>query len=222
MANIGMTGIIYAPVDPDSSKYSEAAEEPAISYDDQRIIRLEHARRAQVTYNTAEGELYGDDALQERYAVALSADIEVELAELGVDDIRDAGEGSLTEPMGLETLREGTGDSWYSLVTEQQTYVGFGFIQTRHINGVTSYRAFKFHKVMFHIATEETQTREEQIQWGCPILRGHAVLCTLWNDEDEAAEDQLRDYQDFVTRSDAETWLEAQFPYIEPPDDSEG
>ena len=176
------------------------------------------ARRCQITYTKADGTLYGDDAVAEQWDLILGAEIEIEWAPraTAADYIREGmkTEGQHRELLGVEWVDEPDGgpDHVYHLTTESTDRVGFGFVQTQIINGVKRYRAVKFHKVLFWVESEETQTKEERIEWGCPILKGKAEPVELINPETGERELQVRDYYTASTMAAAQAWLRGQFP----------
>ena len=220
MAHIGMRRLYYAAVKNDITDEERrlAQLEGTLLYSADTFGVIEGARRADVTYNRADGTLYGDDKLAEKWDLTLSADIEIEWAPR-VDDAHVVSGGPNSEggdmaALGVEESKYTEDGPLYSLRNENEIWVGFGYVQVQIVNDVARYRAVKFHKVLFHLATEETQTKEEQIQWGCPILRGHAVPVELKTDTGvvRPAVEMIRDFQDFDTLTAADAWLRAAFP----------
>ena len=219
MANIGMTNVRMGRSWIDSGGLTESWEGI-----------FPHARRAQVTYNWAEGDLYGDDVLAERWRVLLSADIEFELTE---DNQTTSGTGHhVPYVAGAGIERELTDDGEptgeLTMNLDGSLPVGFGFVQTLLINGTKIYRGICFHRVYFHRETEETHTKEENIEWGCPTFKGHAVPVVLENEDTGAWEQQVRDYKDFDTEAGAVAWVASQVTKLivdhaetEPTDDSD-
>lgn len=186
MARIGMKHLVYAPISAEGSN--------SITYG--TGVLAEHARRGAVTYNWAEGSLYGDDLLAEYAKECRGADIEVEMTEL------DAAVAVL---LGLEKVKSGSGaTAVYTMKSENQVRVGFGFIQTQVVNGTKLYRAFWFHKVSFTPGNEESATKEDTIAWGSPTISGKCWTVDL----DDSGEPQVRDFKDFTTEAAAAAWLD--------------
>ena len=217
MAHIGLERFYYAPLRTNASAADMEQEkhEGNLLYQAYGVIK--GARRADVTYNRADGALYGDDKLAEHWDMTMSADIDIEWAPRtdvfhATDD--DGSEDIDMYMLGIENRELEDDGALLSLRTENEKWVGFGFIRVMLVNGVKVFRAVKFFKVLFHLATEETQTREEQIQWGCPILRGHAVPVELYPTTavPQGPKMMIRDYQDFETLALADQWLKTQFP----------
>lgn len=226
MANIGLRRFYVSPVlMADGDPETEAAIELAESFgtllyegdpeNENLPFVVPGARRAQVTYNKFNSELYGDDLLAEHDQVTLSADIEIEWAPRYTDNDYSR-DGLLPERLeridafGVEAYGDPEEGPVSHLLCESGRPVGFGFVQVQIVNGRLRYRAIKFHKVTFSLETEETQTKEERIEWGCPILRGHAETVEIRREG--STEEQLREFAEFATIAEAEAWLAARFP----------
>ena len=186
MARIGMRNLVFAPISAETAN--------TITYGTGKLA--EHARRGNITYNWAEGSLYGDDILAEYIKEATGADIELEMTEL--DD-------AVAVLLGLERQVGETNATYYTMKTAIATPVGFGFLQVHIVNSVRKYRAIWFHKVTFSPSNEESTTREDSIQWGNPTITGKAWAVDLDN-----VESQIRDYKDFETETAAMTWLKGR------------
>lgn len=226
MANIGLQRFYVSPVlMADGDPETEAAIELAKSFgtllyegdpeSENLPFVVPGARRAQVTYNKFNSELYGDDLLAEHDQVTMSADIEIEWAPryTDTDYSRDGLKPERLERIdafGVEAYGDPEEGPVSHLLCESGRPVGFGFVQVQIVNGVLRYRAIKFHKVTFSLETEETQTKEERIEWGCPILRGHAETVEIRREG--STEEQLREFAEFATIAEAEAWLAARFP----------
>ena len=188
MARIGMQYLCFAPITAEGTN--------SITYG--TGAKCDHARRGAITFNWDEASLYGDDKLAEYLKSATSADMEIETTEMG---------NSIATMIGLEKVKSGTGSSTiYTMKTESSVPVGVGFIQVNIVNGTKFYRTFWFHKVTFSPSNEESNTKEDTINWGCPTITGKVWAVTL----DTSGEAQLRDYQDHSTYSAAEAWLKTK------------
>ena len=185
MARIGMQYLVFAPITAEANN--------SITYG--TGVKADHARRGAITYNKDDATLYGDDTVAEHVVTTIDADIEIETTEL---------DNAVATMLGLERVKSGTGTSAvYTLATENLTPVGCGFIQTHIVNGVKSYRAIWFHKVTFSPDNEESNTKEETIDWGTPTITGKAWSVNL----DATGVPQIRDYKDCETLAAAQTWL---------------
>ena len=190
MAAFGATFLAVAPIATEGTN--------SITYSAGK--QVEHLRRCAITYNWDEGKLYGDNGLAEYYKHLVDADVEIETTEL-------TPEAAVT--LGLEvekTSATGTTPAVYTLATESSDPVGIGFVQCLIINGTKIYRAIWLHKVTMTPSNEESNTKEETINWGTPTVSGKAWPVILEAD----GEDQVRDFSEFTTESAAINWVKAK------------
>lgn len=185
MARIGMKYLVFAPI----SAETEASGVTSLTYG--AGVKADHARRGAITYNWDEASLYGDDKLAEYLKSATGADVEIETTELDT---------AVAVLLGLEKSK---GSDVYTLATENTVNVGFGFIQVNIVNGVKSYRAFWFHKVTFSPDNEESNTKEETIDWGTPTITGKVWPVVL----NLTLGAELRTYKDFESEAAAVSYL---------------
>lgn len=188
MAAVGMKYITFAPI-------TSEPDQAAIVYGTGAIAQ--HAVSGSVTYNRDESSLYGDDMLAEHYNGMTGYDMELGLTEL---------DNSIATMLGIETAVTANSTTTYKMVSDNQTAVGCGYVQTLIINGVTKYNGYWFHKVTFTLNSEAAQTRGETIEWQTPTLTGKGWGVVL----DATNGVQYRDRQEFATEADALAWLKSK------------
>lgn len=190
MANVGMHHLVFAPV--------TAEENNTITYG--AGIVAPHARRGDVTWENAEGEFYGDNMLAEYESDVTGYTAEVETTEM---------EPEVELLLGLIRDVSGTGESAPKVYTGKavaSTPVGWGFVQTRIIDSVRSFRGWWFYKTTFRKGNMNSKTKEKQIEWGAPTISGKGWGVLL----DETGEERFYEFQDFTTPAAAETWLDGK------------
>ena len=153
------------------------------------------ARGATLTWETSDGEFYGDDTLLDS----------------------DKGVTSYTldfEPSGLKTAvrakllgeQEASTDV-YRVTGENPPDVGFGYVRRMRedVDGavVERFEGWWFHKLKFSITSEETRTKEKDLEWRVPTLSGKGSGVYL----DSTGKVAFADHQDFTTLDAAKTWL---------------
>ncbi len=153
-ANIGMVCPVAATV----ATYTPGT---SITYGTGKVIA--EARAAQLTWNRADGHFYGDD-------VELDSDNGV------------LGYTISFEPSGLSAanrqklLGEIVATDEYTITDAASPDVGFGYIRVMRTKGAstvtTTYEAWWFQKLKFSISSEETRTKEQNIEWRVPTLEG--------------------------------------------------
>ena len=184
--NIGMVYPVAAFIDA----YTPGT---GITYEDGFVVA--EARGATLTWETSDGEFYGDDVLLDS----------------------DKGITGYTldfEPSGLKTAvrakllgeKEASTDV-YRVTGANPPDLGFGFIRVMRENvsneNVTRYEGWWFHKIKFSINSEETRTKEKSIEWRVPTLNGRGFGVYLDSSDDPA----FCDHQDFTSLEAAKTWL---------------
>jgi hypothetical protein len=118
---------------------------------------------ASLSWNRADGHFYGDD-------VELDSDNGV------------LGYTISFEPSGLSAtnrqklLGEIVATDEYTVTDAASPDVGFGYIRVMRTKGAstvtTTYEAWWFQKLKFSISSEETRTKEQNIEWRVPTLEG--------------------------------------------------
>ena len=153
-ANVGMVYPVAAPV----SAYTPGT---SITYSNGFVVA--EAVSANVSWNRADGHFYGDD-------VELDTDNGV------------LGYTINFEPTGLSAtsrqklLGETVSSNEYTITDAASPDLGFGYIRVMRVKGTTtvttSYEAWWYKKLKFAISSEETRTKEQNIEWRVPTLEG--------------------------------------------------
>ena len=153
-ANVGMVYPVAAPV----SAYTPGT---SITYGTGFVVA--EAVSANVSWNRADGHFYGDD-------VELDTDNGV------------LGYTINFEPTGLSAtnrqklLGETVSSNEYTITDAASPDMGFGYIRVMRLKGsstvTTSYEAWWYKKLKFSISSEETRTKEQNIEWRVPTLEG--------------------------------------------------
>jgi len=153
-ANVGMVYPVAAPV----SAYTPGS---SIAYSGGFVVA--EAVSANVSWNRADGHFYGDD-------VELDSDNGV------------LGYTINFEPTGLSAssrqklLGETVSSNEYTITDAASPDLGFGYIRVMRVKGTTtvttSYEAWWYKKLKFSISSEETRTKEQNIEWRVPTLEG--------------------------------------------------
>ena len=156
--NVGMMYPVAAPVDA-YTPYS------GITYDDGFVVS--EARGANLTWETADGEFYGDDILLDSENEILSYTLEFEAAGLS-DAVR----------AGLLGEVKGSSDE-YKITGASAPDVGFGYIKVMRDNSsgsvVTTYEAWWYYKLKFTQPNEEARTKERTLEWRTPTISGRGA-----------------------------------------------
>ena len=153
MAKVGMRHLVYALV---------ATETPGTGITYQGGADLAPAVSGSLNYERSDNPLYGDDVMQDNDNAITGFTLDIETTELSA-----ANEAAL-----LGYTVDTTDTTLYSVTDANAPYVGVGFIQVLRRRGTVTYRALWFPKVQFGISSEETQTRQQSVEWGTPTLNG--------------------------------------------------
>lgn len=184
-ANVGMRYPVYAPV----SAYTPGS---AITYGTGAVVA--EAISASVSWNRADGRMYGDDVELDSENGVLGYTISFEPSGLS-DAIRAALMG--------ETLA--TSD--YEINDNASPDVGFGYIRVMRESGTsgvtTKYQGWWYRKLKFGISSEETRTKEQSIEWRVPTLEGIGAGVNI----DNSGKLKFAIHRTFDTFSAAQTWL---------------
>ena len=153
-ANVGMQHPVFAPI----SAYTPGT---SITYGAGSVVA--EAVSASLSWERADGRFYGDD-------IQLDSDNGV----LGYTiDFEPSG---LTDAMRAKLLGETVSSSEYTINSDASPDGGFGYVRVMRAtgsSGVTySYEGWWFYKVKFSISSEETRTKERNIEWRVPTLSG--------------------------------------------------
>ena len=187
--NVGMVYPVYSPI----SAYTPGT---GVTYGTGAVIS--EARGATLNWDRADGEFYGDDALLDSDNGVLGYTIDFEPAGLS-DAVRS----------GL--LGETVASSEYSVTDAAAPDVGFGYIRVmRETNSsgvvVTTYEGWWFHKVKFSVSSEETRTKERNLEWRTPTLSGRGAGVQL----SAAATLSFASHKSFATLADAKSYLNSK------------
>ena len=184
--NVGMVYPVCAPV----NTYTPGT---GITYSTGSVVS--EARGATINWNRADGEFYGDDILLDSDNGVLGYTIDFEPAGLS-DAIRATLLG--------ETVAN---TSEYNITDAAAPYVGFGYIRVMRDNSsgsvVTNYEAWWYYRVQFSVSSEETRTKEQNIEWRVPTLSGKGTGVRL----DSGDTITFAVHETFDSFSDAKTWL---------------
>lgn len=153
-ANVGMQHPVFAPI----SAYTPGT---SITYGAGSVVA--EAVSASLSWERADDRFYGDD-------IQLDSDNGV----LGYTiDFEPSG---LTDAMRAKLLGETVSSSEYTINSDASPDGGFGYVRVMRAtgsNGVTySYEGWWFYKIKFSISSEETRTKERNIEWRVPTLSG--------------------------------------------------
>ena len=187
--NVGMVYPVYAPI----SAYTPGT---GVTYGTGAVVS--EARGATLNWDRSDGEFYGDDTLLDSDNGITGYTLDFEPA--GLSDAIRAG-----------LLGEVAASSEYSITNAAAPDVGFGYIRVmREENSsglvVTTYEAWWFHKLKFSVTSEETRTKERNIEWRTPTIsgRGSGVQLTSADTLTFAV------HESFPTLSAAKTYLKTK------------
>jgi len=184
--NVGMVYPVCAPV----ATYTPGT---GVTYSAGSVVS--EARSASISWDRADGEFYGDDILLDSDNGVLGYTIDFEPAGL-----QDAIRATLLGETVLNT-------SEYNITDAAAPYVGFGYVRVMRDNStgtvVTTYEAWWYYRVQFSVNSEETRTKERNIEWRVPTLSGRGTGVQL----DSSDTLTFAVHKSFETMSDAKTWL---------------
>ena len=185
--NVGMVYPVYAPV----SVYTPGT---SITYSTGAVVA--EARAATVTWDRADAEFYGDDAL-------LDTDNGVRGYTI---DFEPTG---LSDAVRKGMLGEDLASSEYSITDEVPPDVGFGYIRVMRDNASgsvsTVYEGWWYFKVKFGVNSEEARTKEWNIEWRTPTINGKGMGVQL----SSAATLTYAKHETFSDYADAVAWLKS-------------
>ena len=183
-ANVGMQYPVYAPV-------NAYAPGTSITYNTGAVAG--EAVSAALSWDRADGHFYGDDVELDSDNGVLGYSLDIELSGLK-DSVRAA------------LLGDDLANSEYTITDEAAPDVGFGFIRVMRDKGTVSYEGWWFYKLKFSISSEETRTKERNIEWRVPTLQGAGAGVSL----DATGQLKFAVHETFATFSAAQTWLKAK------------
>ena len=187
-ANVGLVYPVYSPV---------TAYVPGTSITYGTGAPVAEAVSASLSWERADGHFYGDDVELDTDNGILGYTISFEPSGLN-DAVRAA------------LLGDDLANSEYTVNDEAAPDVGFGYIRVMRSNSsgtVTySYEGWWFKKLKFGISSEETRTKERNIEWRVPTLEGVGTGVSL----DSSGKLVFADHKTFTSLADAKTWLKAK------------
>ena len=159
-------------------------------------FKVSEARGATVQWESSDGEFYGDDVLLDQDVDIVAYTIDFETAGLkSADRAKILGETVLAESAGYRVKGGGSPD------------VGFAYIRTMRedVEGVVTerYEAWFFYKMKFKLNSEESRTKEKNLEWRVPTLNGKGGAINLGS----GSEVTFADHQDFSSLSAAQAWI---------------
>lgn len=187
--NVGMLYPVCAPI----STYTPGT---GVTYSTGCVVA--EARSATLTWNRADGEFYGDDAL-------LDTDNGIRGYTL---DFEPTG---LSDSVRHTLLGEEVANTSEYYITDATTPdVGFGYVRVMRDNSsgtvVTNYESWWFYKIKFGVNSEETRTKEQNIEWRTPTLSGMGTGVQL----DASGKLTYAVHESFETLSAAKAWLKTK------------
>ena len=186
-ANVGMVYPVYAPV---------ATYTPGTSITYSNGAPVAEAVSANVSWDRNDGHFYGDD-------VELDSDNSILGYTLSFEP------SGLTDTARAALLGETLTSSEYVITDGAAPDVGFGFIRVMRKTGSTgvenSYEGWWFHKLKFGVSSEETRTKERNIEWRVPTLNGVGAGVQL----DATGTLTFAKHETFASFSAAQSWLKA-------------
>ncbi len=189
MAKIGLLNPTYAPITTET-------ENAPITYGDG--VTFASAIEAGVAFKrNGDNPLYGDDVIIENDNSIYGGEVSI-----GVDDVAEDDQVAM---LGVREIGE-VGSEEYHDAAVSAPYVGFGYIQVRRKNGVTSYIGNWFHKVQFAESDESATTKKGAIEWKTPTLKGTIFGVNI----DTTGEPKFRVRKPCATYAAALTWLQGK------------
>ncbi len=187
--NVGMVYPVCAPV----SAYTPGT---SITYGNGSVVA--EARSASLSWDREDGEFYGDDKLLDTANGVLGYTLEFEPTGLS-DDIRQ------------KLLGETKSSSEYSITSNASPMVGFGYIRVMREDGVggavsDTYEGWWFYRLQFSVTSEETRTKERNLEWRTPTLSGKGTGVQL----SAGTTLTYAVHQSFTTLAAAKTWLNSK------------
>lgn len=152
-ANVGMLSPVAAVC-----SYTPGS---APTYSGGKVIA--EAVSASLSWNRSDGHFYGDDVELDSDNGILGYTLEFEPT-------------GLTDANRVLLLGETTSSSEYTITDKASPDVGFGYVRLMRLSGTsgvnTSYEGWWFYKLKFGVSSEETRTKEQNIEWRTPTLTG--------------------------------------------------
>lgn len=188
MARIGMKYVVAAPITQENSG-------SAITYGAGVVVG--RATQGNLTWNRNTNPLYGDDIIAENDNGITGYSLEI-----GVTEMLETVEAAI-----LGYVADATDTTLYEITDASAPYVGIGYIQVLRRFGQDLYKAVWYHKAQFGINQEQTQTKQEQIQWQTPVMTGTGM--GVYNDATGRAKyRQQKVFTGATGEAQAKAWLD--------------
>ena len=192
-ANVGMLHPVAATV----ATYTKGT---GITYTGGTVIA--GAKSASLQWERSDGEFYGDDILLDTDNGITGYTLDFEPTGL-----TDAARALL---LG-EVANTGTTSNPYTITDAPSPDVGFGYIRKMRATGNDgtvsySFEGWWFYKLKFGLGTEETQTKEKNIEWRTPTLNGKGTGVVLTS----SGAASFAVHETFTIETSAITWLNTQ------------
>lgn len=161
---------------------------------------IDEARSATITWETEDGEFYGDDILLDSANGVTGYTVDFEPTGLRAG-VREKLLGEVYDNTNKD----------YTITGAPSPVVGFGFIRVMKDDTsgtpVYTYEAWWFYRVRFGQPNEESRTKEKNVEWRTPTISGKGLGAFLSAD---AEQPDFVTHKDFETYAAAETWLNAK------------
>ena len=188
-ANVGMLCPVVATV----STYTAGT---SISYNNGK--KIAEAVSASINWNRSDGRFYGDDVLLDSDNGVTGYSIEFEPTGL-TDDVRGY------------ILGETVQTNEYTVTEAASPDVGFGYVRvmrTTNTSGkvVDSYEGWWYYKLKFGVTSEQTRTKEQNIEWRVPTLTGVGAGVQL----DSSMVNKYATHKTFDSKADAISYVKTK------------
>ena len=186
-ANVGMSYAVASPV----SAYTPYT---GITYGTGFVVS--EARGANVTWETEDGEFFGDDVVLDIANGVLGYSVEFETAGLA-DSVRKDLLGEVKDSNDV-----------YHITGAPAPDVGFGYIKTNRDNAsgsvVRTYDVWWYHKLKFAQPNDEARTKEKSVEWRTPTITGKGAGVFL---DANATDPDFVEHKSFATMTLAKSYL---------------
>lgn len=188
-ANVGMLCPVVATV----ASYTAGT---GITYNTGK--KVAEAVSASISWNRSDGKFYGDDVLLDSDNGVTGYQIEFEPS-------------GLTDEVRGYILGETVQSSEYSITEAASPDVGFGYVRvmrTSNTSGVVneSYEGWWYHRLKFGVTSEQTRTKEQNVEWRIPTLTGVGEGVQL----DSGMVTKFAVHKTFASKSDAVAYVKGK------------
>ncbi len=157
-------------------------------------VVIQEARNVNISKTYADNPLYGDDRI---------VDDDNGLTALGMSfEPTGLSDSDRVLLFGEKTISVG-GVTAYAEGDNETPYGGFGYIRRMRENGVKKFEGWIVLKIKFQEESQNTTTKEGNIQWNTPTLNGRAASLLV----DSSDEQKFRVHFTFETIAAAKAWI---------------